>query len=720
MKHHSSALIVPASVVAMLVSGPVLSQVLDEIIVTAQKREESLQQVPVAVSAFSQDYLNKIGAYNIERLDALTPGLEWGQHGHGAKISIRGMSVANSEANSDSPVGFFVDGIYLGRGQQFWAVMSDVERVEVLRGPQGTLFGRNTSGGSINLISRKPGRETAGKIEVTAGDYNHVGVSGFFNAPMGENWAGRLTFYSEDHDGYLENTFETDQDQMDEDLWSVRGALRYDSGPLVVDIALERWEQGGNGNAFSGAKYFSPILPGLNFWATILSGQDIPENSATPWQIHGNRSYRDKESTNGTLTISYDFANTTFKSITGFSDYVGTDGGETDFSELFLFDCRLFTDVQTFSQEFQLSSNTNENLQWVAGLYYLDEDQFEEFAIAVFDTPIPTGDVYNRLGTATAEALAIYGQGTYSISEKTRLTIGARYTTEDKTYTNLDGSGREIPPSAETFDETTWKIGLDYRIDDSRMVYGHISTGFKAGGFNRYIALPPGMGVQYPVVFKPETLTNYAIGFKGDLIGDTLRLNAEVYYNQIDDFQSYAFDNSIPTSITANAEDSETKGAELELTWLPSEPAQINVILAYMDAYYGSYTGYTDGFLTIDASGNKRALSPEWKFTLAGSYDFDLGSRGTLTPYVQFTYKDDYFVTPANDTVNGYDQQDSYTQTDIRLVWNSLEGSWRGELFLTNIEDNFVKTGGYLATGGWWITYGPEPTVFGARLSYSY
>ncbi len=719
MKKYSSALIASLSVMSMLVSSPVLSQVLDEIIVTAQKRSENLQQVPLAVTAFSQEYLDKIGASDIERLDLLTPGLEWGQHGHGAKISIRGMSVANSEANSDSPVGFFVDGVYLGRGQQFWAVMKDVERVEVLRGPQGTLFGRNTSGGSVNIISNKPSQQFGAKFELTGGDYNHIGTSGYVNVPFSDNLAGRLTFYTEDHDGYLENTFDSRFDQMDEDLWSVRGALRYDSGPLVVDLSLETWEQVGNGNGFSGAKYFSPILPGLNFWATILSGQNIPENSTTDWEIAGNRSYRDKESTNGTLTISYDFANTTFKSITGYSDYVGTDGGETDFSELFLFDCRLFTDVQTFSQEFQLSSNTAGDLEWTVGLYYLDEDQFEEFAIAVFDTPIPTGDVYNRLGTATAEATAVYGQGTYSFNENVRLTIGARYTTEDKTYTNLDGSGREIPPSSETFDETTWRVGLDYLIDDSRMVYAAISTGFKAGGFNRYTPLPP-PGVQYPVVFQPETLTNYAIGFKGDLADNTLRLNVELYYNEIDDFQSYAFDDTIPTSITANAESASTSGAELELTWLPSEPVQITVIAAYLDAYYDSYTGFTDGFLTIDASGNQRALSPEWKTTLAASYDFDLGSAGTLTPYVQFSYKDDYFVTPANDIVDGYDRQDSYTQTDIRLIWNSAEGNWRGELFLQNIEDNFPKTGGYLATGGYWITYGPEPTLFGAKLAYTF
>ena len=281
MRNYSSALIASVSAVAMLIAGPVLSQELEEIIVTAQRRSENLQQVPLAITAFNQDALNRIGAQDVERLDPLTPGLEWGQHGAGAKVSIRGMGVANSEANSDSPVGFFVDGLYLGRGQQFWAVMKDVERVEILRGPQGTMFGRNTSAGSINLTSRKPGREFEGRIEATGGNYDAVSFNGFFNAPMGDKWAARLTFVTEEHDGYIDNTFDSRFDQLDEDLWYVRGALRFDNGPLVIDFTIDTWEQSGIGNGFSGAKFYDPANPAVNSWASALSGTMVPGNSFT-------------------------------------------------------------------------------------------------------------------------------------------------------------------------------------------------------------------------------------------------------------------------------------------------------------------------------------------------------------------------------------------------------------------------------------------------------
>ena len=746
MKNYSSALIASVSVVAMLVSVPVLSQELEEVIVTAEKRSENLQRVSLAVTAFTQERLSRIGANNVERLDALTPGLEWGQFGMSTKVSIRGQSTASSEANTDGSVALFIDGIYLGRGQQMWSAITDVERVEVLRGPQGTLFGRNSSGGSINIISRKPSREKEFGFEVTAGNYSHISTSGHFNFPLSDNLAARVSFMTEDHGGYLKNTFETDEDQMDEDMWYVRGALRYDEGPLLVDFNVDHYDQGGNGNAFSGAKFFDQLTPEVNTWADLVfafadptftfPNPPTPSNNTTDWEIAANRSYRDTKSTNTTLTISYDFANMTLKSISGYSDFSQEAGGETDFHTAFLADCRLLTDATIFSQELQLKSNNADKLEWLVGLYYLDEEIDEQFR---FEAPqglvgllsflfgVPgdwsgTQDLSNRFGTATAKSTAIFGQATYSVTDQVRLTFGARYTEDDKTYVSRDvtrGDTRGNVDAAETFNETTWKVGIDYLIDDSKMIFATISTGFKSGGFNRFTPPAP-PGLQYDQVFQPETIENYEIGFKGDMLDGTLRANVALYYNEIKDFQSYAFDDTIPTSITANAASAKTKGVELELTYLPSEPVQLTLIGTYLDAYYVDYATFSNGAINIDASGNDRELSPKWKFTIAASYDFDLGSAGTLTPYVQSTFKDHYFVTAANEPLFGIDRQDSYTQTDIKLIWNSLDRHWRGELFVQNIEDNFVKTGAFLATGGYWITYGPEPTLYGVKLSYKY
>ncbi len=441
MKHHSSASIASLAVAATLVSGPVLSQVLEEIIVTATKREENLQQVPLAVTAFSQEALNRIGANNVERLDALTPGLEWGQFGMSTKVAIRGQSTANSEANTDGSVVLFIDGIYLGRGQQMWSAMTDVERVEVLRGPQGTLMGRNAVGGSINIHTAKPSTEgIAAKLEVTGGSYDHIGVSGHFNLPITDTLAARVSFLQEDHDGYLENRFDPDESQMDEDMWYVRGALRYDEGPLRVDVSVDYYDQGGDGNGFSGARFFDQLTPETNTWAAALGGPDTG-NTTDDWVINGNRSYRETESKSATLTISYDLTdNINVKSISGYSDFSQLAGGETDFSIAFLADCRLFTDAELLSTELQLSSINAEKLDWIVGLYYLDEEIDELFRFEApqgfdpsFGLPPGSIDLSLRFGTATAESKAIFGQATYRFNDQLGLIVGARYTEDDKT-----------------------------------------------------------------------------------------------------------------------------------------------------------------------------------------------------------------------------------------------------------------------------------------------
>ena len=746
MKHYSSALIASVSVVAMLVSGPVLSRELEEIIVTAQKRSENQQRVPLAISAFTQEYLNKIGANNIERLDALTPGLEWGQFGHSAKISIRGLSLVNTESNADSSVAFHVDGVYLGRGMQAWTSMTDVERVEVARGPQGTLFGRNATGGTVNIINKKPSQEFAAKFELTAGDYNHIGTSGHLNFPMSDNWAARVSFVTENHDGYLININDRDNDQLDEDMWSVRGALRYDNGPLVVDFSVEYYDQSGDGNGFSGAKFFDQSNLALNTFACVLPGSpdmgfipegcpDLPGNLETDWEIDANRSYRDTENLLVTGKLSYDFGEMNFKSITAYSDFFQLAGGETDFTPQWLLDCRLDTDATVFTQEFQLSSTGADKLEWLVGAYYLDEKIDESFILVLpFGAPLgedpePTAAAidefrgFDRVGTIKTTSLAAFGQATYHFNDQLGLTLGARYTEDDRDYVSTEKAGMaarcEIDISHK-FSEPTWKVGLDYLIDDSRMVYATVSTGYRSGSFNRCRPPDPPIpgGIDFELVIPAETITNYEIGFKGDLADNTLRANVTAFYNKIDDYQGYAFDDTNTSSVIASAA-AKTKGAELELTWLPSEPVQINFILAYLDAYFTDYQAFNNGAVQIDASGNKRELSPEWKGTIAVSYDIDLGSMGTLTPYVQSTYKDDYFVTAANNILE-QDREGSYTQTDIRLIWSSLDRHWRGELYLTNIEDNFVKTGAFLATGGYWLTYGPEPRVFGGKLSYTY
>lgn len=718
------AVVAVISVATLLHWAPAATAQLEEVVVTAQKRDQNLQEIPLAVSAFSGDDVSEVGANNIERLDALTPGLEWGQFGLGARVSVRGQGVANFEANTDGPVGIFVDGTYLGRGQQAWTSITDVERVEITRGPQGTLFGRNTTGGSINIVSKKPTTEgLEGGIDLDVFDYSGTEVAGFVNIPVSDTVALRFTGMFEEHDGFIENQFDSANSYLDEDMQYFRGAVRFmPSERLTVDLAAEYWDQGGNGAAFSGVKFFDQDSPELNTWATALSGQpNIPANggNANDWEINlDGKSYRDVSSSIYVATLQYDFETFAIKWVTGYSDYEQLAGGDSDFSTLALADLSLDTQAELFSQEIQLTSTGDGPLQWIAGIYYLDETIDELFR---FDFTLGGFDFSTRQGTSDTTSLAAYADVTYNLSEVFTVFGGVRYTEDDRSYKSQDfarADSRGSIDASETFDEPTWRVGVQYFPRDGVQFYGLISTGYKAGGFNRYS--PPSDGaLSYSLVFQPETITNYEVGMKSDSADGTLRTNVSVFYNEIDDFQAYAFDNSLPSSITTNAATAETWGVELESTWAPTDRFRLKLVAAHLDATYGSYQEFSNGSVNIDASGNTRELSPEWKATLVAQYDIDLGGIGTLTPYVQSTYKSDYFVTASNQP-DGLDEQDSYTQTDLRLRWTAPGEQLSIEGYVTNIEDNFVKTGGFLATNGYWITYGPEPRLYGVRASYRF
>ncbi len=697
------------------------------IIVTSQKREQNVQDVPLAITAFGEQQLEAVGANNIERLDAVTPGLEWGQFGLGARISVRGQGVANFEANTDGPVGLFVDGIYLGRGQQIWSSLTDIERVEVTRGPQGTLFGRNTTGGSINIVPNKPdpgGIEAGANIEIF--QYDGRSADGFLNLPLGEHAAVRFSAYYEKHDGFIENQFPDGDDYLDEDMVYFRGSVRFEpSDRLTIDLAADYWDQGGNGAAFSGIRFFDQGTPQFNTWAASLAGLPptaLPANGGEDrdWRINlDGDSTRDVQSLSVVGTVQYETDDFIIKSVSGYSDYEQFAGGDSDFSTLALADLSLDTQAELFSTELQIQSATSNPLSWIVGLYYLDETIDELFRFNF----IPSGfDFSTRDGTSTTQSYAAYADATYYLSDQFAVLGGLRYTIDDRGYESFDFArtdDRGTVDASETFRQLTWRAGVQFFPNNETQLYALVSTGYKAGGFNRY--QPPAGGVlNYNLVFQPETILNYEAGLKADFLDNRLRTNLAVFYNELDDFQAYAFDNSLPSSITTNAATASTFGVELEATAVPVSGLNLQAIVAYLDAKYDSYEEFSNGSINIDASGNKRELAPEWKITLVGSYDIDLGSAGTLTPYAQTTYKSSYFVTAANEPIFGLDRQGSYWQSDVRLRYTTETENLYAEAYVTNIGDNFVKTGGFLATNGYWLTYGPEPRIFGLRAGFKY
>ena len=718
------------------------AQVLEEIIVTAQRREANLQDISLAISAYSQNTLDRMGANAFARIDLLTPGMEVGQFGLGARITIRGQGIAAFESPNENPVAFFVDGAYMGRSQQGFMSFYDVERIEVLRGPQGTLFGRNTTGGSINVISQAPTDKFEAFGDVRYGNYDRILTRATVNVPLSDTFQIRANLMYEKHDGFIENQFPGGTDLLDQDQVFVKAALRWQpTEDLDIIVRASYFDQGGDGNSFSGHKMRSVgINPIPSFWegfvcqfliglppgtcAPGLPPTGAPVNSTDGTEInHDQPGFRDNSQKTVNGTITWDFEKFQIKSITSFIKYKSDNEGDSDFSTFPVWQLGETEDVEDIQQEIHVASQQTEPWSWLVGFFYLDEVIKEHLlgeiisARSVIPTGLFSGD---RTETATANSKALFGSLSYFLTDKIRISVGGRFTNDDKTYSQraLQGMGRGNVDFKKSFSEFTWKTGIDWFMTEEQMLYFTASTGFLAGGFNQFLPAPGNL-VQ-STDYKPETMLNFELGSKNRFFDDRLQVNAAIFYNDITDLQTFSFDFTIPVAVVDNSGSADTFGVELELKAVPTDRLILTGTLAYLDASYVEYIGFSDGnpAVFLDVSGNDRPNAPNWTASFTATYDIPLGEYGILTPYLQFAYKGDYFVTALNDPF--LDHQDSFTQTDLRLGWESVDGHWNAEAFVQNIEDEFPIVGGFYAFNGVWVTYGPEPRTYGLRIGYRY
>jgi len=481
-----------------------------------------------------------------------------------------------------------------------------------------------------------------------------------------------------------------------------------------------------------------PELAGTNACAPGR-GDGIPASDLDPWNIdYDFPAKRDVQEWGGSVQANWDINdNIRLMSITSYTDYNQFSEGDVDFSAVPVWTALITQDLQAFSQEIHLASVATDPLQWLVGLYYFDEENDEVFSDTLISFPevfgpgalvdprlaglgsnVTSGFSLNyRDSTSTTESWAVFSQVSYNVTDQVRLTGGVRYTEDDIGYdqTDIDPGQRSVTNESRTFTNTTWRAGIDWRWADDNSLYFVASTGYKAGFINRYTTILPGQNVSV----EPETLDNYAFGSKNRFLDDRLQVNAEVFWNDIKNAQTYTFDASVPTSVGTNAKSASTSGVEVELAAAPSAELRVTATLAYLDATYDDYKDFNDGTgLSVDVTGNRRERSPKWSGSFTAAYDINMGDRGILTPYIQWAYKDDYFITALNDPF--LDQQDSFTQTDFRLRWQSADGHWNAEAFVQNIENNGVLVGGFFAFAGLWTASGPQPRTYGLTLGYRY
>lgn len=703
-----------------------------DIIVTAQRREERLQTVPIAITALNGQTLEQAGIRDITRLEVLTPGLTVGQSGSDSRPALRGVNTDNSrQASADAAVAFFVDGVYQSSNQQALMGFLDLARVEVQRGPQGTLYGRNSFGGNISLITNLPTHRFEGMARGEYGSFGRYRLEGVVNAPLGDTLALRVVGLREKSRGYVRNLSPTGSRAQDIDDWYGRAALRWQPNSQT-DVILRGhvWHGNGHGGGAYEYKVEGISADPANPANQSLDGQIVPINPRArasdipglpvlgvpvptdPYIINqdtpATRRIRDYA---GSLEINQDLGFAGFKFIGSVNDFDAVRTSDGDFTQYHVRFNLQQSRNKTQTAEAQLASHAGSPFQWVGGLYYLHTSAFEYFQQYRYTFGAFTDNIRTNFGT---KSYAAYGQASYSLTDTLRVTGGIRYTSDHKTTSGNDiASSVVIPFARAKFNKVTWRGAVDYKIDGNKMLYASVSNGFRSGGFN------PGISIPTLLTFGPETVVAYEVGAKTRWLDNRLQLNLAAFYNKYRKLQVVGFDTATNLVYTQNVGEKTAKGVEAELQYRPIQGLEIALTASYLDAYFNNGFAIDPIFFdrNVNLAGKRAAMSPKVRLGGALSYAFELGGGVKVTPRIQSSYVSKYYLLDFNSLI---ERQRSFTKTDARLTLTGPGDRFTLEAFVNNIENKAVRSGGeYGGRGAFFIGYAP-PRQYGVAVGVKF
>lgn len=638
LKHKKMGLFLTSS---LMFSGAAMAQnapTLEEIVVTAERKNGDLQSVPVAVSAFTADEMDRRQVNSTLDVIRNVPNLVGSTNvglSSATSLFIRGVGQDESLSTQDPAVGTYVDGVYIARQISNNALLYDVERIEVLRGPQGTLYGRNTSGGAVSVITRKPHEEQDGEIELSYGNFDSYSVKGRINVPLSEELFLNLSaFVAEQEEGFQENiTLGTTA--FDAGSSGVRAALRYapnDDLDVVVTAEVAKQED-------SGVTGSNGLGPNAGDLFVVQSGLEDSFNEINQTAL--------------TANVTWSGENATWNSITGYRDL--DQDYRIDFSDnpvpAFVID-QIGTHKQ-FSQEFN-ATGTSGAIDWVAGVFYMREtnENIRRDELFFFGGVV-AADLVAELDNDT-DSFAVFGQATYSLTEQLSVSFGGRWTREDKTVdivqsvdigggvlfpifdtATLEALGTETRPE---FKQFTPKLGVDYQINDNHFVYASYTEGFKSGGWNARATDPNDFNL-----IEAETAEAIEIGFKSEFFNNRIRLNGAYFINTYQDFIVTALNPVTGGFVTINAAEAEISGLELELSAQATKGLNIYANMGLMDNQYNSL-----GDNVLFDINNEIKRTPDLSYQVGFSY-LNTAANGNLwTIGADYSFQDEYFGGVSN------------------------------------------------------------------------
>jgi len=676
------------------------SALVQELIVTAQKRAEAAQDVPIALTALSGEQLERQGVEGFADLSTRIPSLRFGSGVTGGEhvITLRGIGSQNTTSGGDSPVAYSQDGVYLARTTSVDPEFFDIDRVEVLRGPQGTLYGRNSVGGSVNVNSKRPTAQLGGHADAMIGNYDARVFRAWLNVPVfesGERFAAvRLTGVKAEHDGYQENLFTgpgATNDADGQDFWMIRGQL-YAQLSESVDLLL----------VASTSENGDPVATKTNWRLEPARYVGAQPYLSDPRKVRKNtpETYnQDADFVAATINIDLGFA--TLTSVSGYAAGSWAQSSDPDASELTLATNPYWTlDQFQYSEEIRLASNPSDTnpVSWIVGAFFFKEKvgQTFQFIDTGLNSASPFTDtfIFTNGGIYKTESRAVFGQVDLDLEKMggglpVTLTAGLRYTHDEKKgYDFLDYNLPLIPFVAaqdKTFDEdwseVTYKVGANWRPAEGVLLYASYSTGYLSGG---------GLVGNFPGIYQPEKIRAWEAGFKTTLMENRLLFNGAAYHQRIRDMQVFVQD--ITGSRIDNAGRAHVKGIELEAVATPVDGLRLNAAATFTEAEYDEYLTINNRFAgpapgcdpvtrLCDFAGNRLVQTPEYTLNFGAQYSFDLGA-GELTPRVDIFRSGDLYFLSANSPL---ERQKAYTLVDLSVVFRAASGGWTVEGFVRNV-----------------------------------
>lgn len=715
---------------------------LETITVTARKVQENLQEVPVAVSTMSEGFIKDLNIVSVGDTLSFVPGATIISSSPGEQtFSIRGVASGGEGASSDSGVLVMVDNEVISRDFMRSAAMFDVQRVEILRGPQGTTYGRNATAGVLHVISNTPQGDDTASVTVDIGNYNRLNMDGYVDVDLSDTINGRLSFHTLQRDGYTEDAISGD----DLDDWqenALRAQLLFEPSEKFSVLLRGNLSVEDGGNPGPRKAYDSNLTDGFRFDPGAAPYADV---SNDPWKVQNSDGlFYEREIKGLSAEVHWDFDNINFTSITTYRDAEDKVRVDIFGTPRDMVVQNSANDASTWSQEIRFdNAGTDSNLHWLAGFFYLNEQHerverkniLTDVLTVTPGGPLAGAPVGLDLTTTQdfsqnneTNSFGVFGELSVNLSEKTDISIGGRYSTDEKSFKvfhTADGvvAGLLIDENqveamvSDDWSSVTGKVSLSHQLSDATMLYASYSTGYKSGGFN-----PEPATLEAALVpFDEESVASFEIGIKTDLFEDTLRLNATVFDSTYDDIQ---IENHLPSGATfiENVASASIKGFELEYTWLATENFTIMGSFANYDHEYVDYQEieFENGVPVVvdDFSGNPISNVPDWTLHASAIYFIEL-EESSVSLRLDYTDRSDIFDDEDPNSFQGIRYAEEMIHA--RATWTNAEEDWKVSLWAKNLGNNaeIVNIGPRSIMDQRHVVYG-TPRTFGVTVTYNW